>query len=165
VRSKVQPTRPRRPTPRQRLPIDSSLIFKLVRVVNLTARPFVETLSRTHALSLNEWRTMVVLASHPGATASDIAEHTGLDKMSVSRAVAALSRHRRLLKAVDTHDARRTLLRLSAAGQTLFESIGQHAAQREAQLFVGITAAEQRVMSKTIDRLIGVLLQSDSTHG
>ena len=54
------------------LPVDSSLFFKLVRVVNLTARPFVETLARTHQLSLNEWRVMVVLASHPGVAASDV---------------------------------------------------------------------------------------------
>ena len=50
-----------------RLPYDGELFFKLVRVVNLTARPFVETLARRHRLSLNEWRVMIVLASHPGS--------------------------------------------------------------------------------------------------
>jgi DNA-binding MarR family transcriptional regulator len=142
---------------RQRLPIDSSLLFKLVRLVNLTARPFMETLSRTHHLSLNEWRAMVVLASHPGVTARDIAEHTGLDKMSVSRAVAGLERRRRLRKKIDAADARRTQLWLSVAGQALFESIGALAAQREAQLFGGSTAGERKAMAKTIDRLIVAL--------
>jgi DNA-binding MarR family transcriptional regulator len=140
-----------------RLPIDSSLFFKLVRLVNLTARPFTETLSRTHHLSLNEWRAMVVLASHPGVTARGIAEHTGLDKMSVSRAVAGLDRRRRLRKQLDATDARRTQLWLSAAGQALFESIGALAAEREAQLFSGSTAAERAAMARTIDRLIAAL--------
>lgn len=139
------------------LPIDSSLFFKLVRVVNLTARPFVETLARQHQISLNEWRAMVVLASHPGAAASDIAELTGLDKMSVSRAVAALDRHGRLTKATDDADARRTRLWLNAAGRALFQGIGRRAKQREAQLFSAISHSEQAALSVTIDRLIAAL--------
>jgi DNA-binding MarR family transcriptional regulator len=139
------------------LPIDSSLFFKLTRVVNLTARPFVETLSRTHHLSLNEWRTMVVLASHPGVAARDVAEATGLDKMSVSRAIASLERQGRLQREPDPADARSSRLTLSAAGQALYRTIGTLAAQREAQLFAGISAAERAAMGATIDRLIAAL--------
>ena len=145
-----------------RLPIDSSLLFKLVRVVNLTARPFVETLSRIHHLSLSEWRTMVVLASHPGVAAREVAELTGLDKMSVSRAIAALARHGRVRKRPDARDARRTQLWLSAAGHALFESIGALAGQREALLFKGIGRAEQAALSQTIDRLIVALKASET---
>ncbi len=144
-----------------RLPIDDSLFFKLVRVVNLTARPFVETLARTHHLSLNEWRAMVVLASHPGAAASEVAEHTGLDKMSVSRAIAALDRHGRIDKQPDPADARRTRLWLNAAGDALFRAIGRSAAQRERQLFGGISRSEQAAMAQTIDRLIAALQSSE----
>jgi DNA-binding MarR family transcriptional regulator len=147
---------------KNRLPIDSSLLFKLVRVVNLTAHPFVESLAKTHQLSLNEWRAMVVLASHPGVAAREIAEHTGLDKMSVSRAIAALDRHRRVRKEADPQDARRTRLWLNAAGQALFESIGALASQREAQLFSGISAAEQQAVGKLIDRLIAALIASET---
>jgi DNA-binding MarR family transcriptional regulator len=141
----------------RRLPIDSSLFFKLVRVVNLTARPFVETLSKAHRLSLNEWRAMVVLDSHPGVAASQVAEFTGLDKMSVSRAIAALDRHGRIDKRGDPTDARRTLLTLNAKGQALFDVIGGLAAEREVQLFGGLTAAERLQMAATIDRLIDAL--------
>lgn len=140
-----------------RLPIDSSLFFKLVRVVNLTARPFVETLAREHVLSLNEWRAMVVLASHPGVAAREVAEFTGLDKMSVSRAIAGLARAGRILKHRDPADARRTPLRLSAAGRRLFEVLGAHATAREAQLFSAIEADELLRVEATIDRLIGSL--------
>jgi DNA-binding MarR family transcriptional regulator len=154
---------PARP-PRRRaaaLPLDSSLFFKLVRVVNLTARPFVETLSRTHQLSLNEWRTMVVLASHPGATASDVVLSTGLDKMSVSRAIAALSRHGRLHKRPDAADARRTLLWLSDEGRRVFRTVGTPAKRREAQLFGGIDAAELARFGHTIDRLLAALSEAE----
>lgn len=144
------------------LPIDSSLFFKLVRVVNLTARPFVETLSREHELSLNEWRVMVVLASHPDVAATEVAEHTGLDKMSVSRAIAALARHGRLDKAADATDARRTLLRLSSGGGALYRRIGALAAQREAELFGGVSAAELAATSAVMDKLIASLSASEA---
>jgi DNA-binding MarR family transcriptional regulator len=143
------------------LPVDSSLFFKLVRVVNLTARPFVETLARTHQLSLNEWRVMVVLASHPGVAASDLAVSTGLDKMSISRAVAALSRHGRLRKQVDAQDARRTLLWLNAAGLRVYQTIGERAKQREAQLFGRIDAAELQQMDRLMDQLLAALSEAE----
>jgi DNA-binding MarR family transcriptional regulator len=149
--------RPAPGAPPPRVPLDGSLFFKLVRVVNLTARPFVETLSRTHDLSLNEWRVMVVLAGHPGVAATGIADHTGLDKMSVSRAIAALDGHGRLVKRADPADARRTLLALNAAGRRLFETIGALAAEREAQLFGGVAAAELDYLGDIMDRLVATL--------
>lgn len=139
------------------LPIDSSLFFKLARVVNLTARPFLETLSRTHHLSLNEWRVMVVLASHPGCAAHEVAEACGLDKMSVSRALAGLARRARIVKRADPTDARRTLLQLSSAGQRLFESIAPAAIQREAQLFGGLSDGDRTRLAALMDRLVAAL--------
>ena len=66
------------------------MFFKLVRVVNLTARPFNEGIGRGTSLSLSDWRVMTVVGSHPGTTASEVCARTGMDKMSVSRAIAAL---------------------------------------------------------------------------
>lgn len=136
------------------LPVDHSLFFKLVRLVNLTARPFVEQLSRPHHLSLNEWRAMVVLASHPGVAAREIADHTGLDKMSVSRAVAGLERQGRLRREPDPDDARRSCLWLSEAGQALYLTIGASGARREQQLFAGTSEAERAQLERIVDRLI-----------
>jgi DNA-binding MarR family transcriptional regulator len=150
--------------PGVRLPIDSSLFFKLIRLVNLTARPFVEGLARSHALSLNEWRAMVVLASHPGVAAREVAEYTGLDKMSVSRAIAALDRQGRVLKSADPADARRVQLRLSAAGRKLFEAIGARAGAREVQLFSSLGATEQRQLGLAVDKLIAALVDSLETE-
>lgn len=146
---------------RDALPFDGSLFFKLVRVVNLTARPFVESLARTHQLSLNEWRAMVVLASHPGVAASDLAQATGLDKMSISRAISALDRHGRLTKKADAQDGRRTLLWLNEAGLRVFRTIGASAKEREAQLFGGIDTAELQQLERSIDKLLAALSEAE----
>ena len=149
--------RPRRAT----LPVDDSIFFKLVRVVNLTARPFSESIGKAHHLSLNEWRILLVLANHPRVVASEVAALTGLDKMTVSRAIAALERRGRVVRKVDATDRRRMLLRLSAAGERLYERIGVPAKARERSLFRGIGDADQARLGRLLDRLIDNLLTAD----
>ena len=149
--------RPRRAT----LPVDDSIFFKLVRVVNLTARPFSESIGRSYHLSLNEWRILLVLANHPRVAASEVAALTGRDKMTVSRAIAALERRGRVVRKVDATDRRRMLLRLSAAGERLYERIGLPAKARERSLFRGIGDADQERLGRLLDRLIANLLTAD----
>jgi DNA-binding MarR family transcriptional regulator len=139
------------------LPVDSSLFFKLVRVVNLTARPFHDTVGKANHLTLNEWRAMVVLASHPGVAAADVAESTGLDKMAISRAIAGLDKAGRLRKQDDPADQRRSLLFLSAEGQRLFQKVGRSAKQRERELFDGVPARDLEQVNATLDKLIAAV--------
>ena len=150
--------------PQVRLPADDSIFFRLVRVVNLTARPFSESIGRLHRLTLNEWRVLLVLANHAGVAANDVAALTGLDKMSVSRALAGLVRRGRVLRRVDGLDKRRTRLRLSAEGERLYQRIGAPAQARERQLFSGIGADEQARLGRTLDRLIANLIEADSAR-
>ena len=141
----------------ERLPVDSSLFFKLVRVVNLTARPFHEGVGKQHDLSLIEWRAMVVLASHPGVSATEVADFTGLDKMSVSRALARLNKRGRLQRESDPADQRRSILKLSSQGRRLFTRIGAQAKLREAELFAGISPAEAAQLDAALDKLLAGL--------
>lgn len=133
------------------------LFFKLVRVVNLTARPFHEKVGREHHLTLNEWRAMAVLGAQPGLTATQIAEFTGLDKMAVSRALAGLKRHKRMQRHDDPTDRRRSRLYLTTAGKALHETVGTLGRQREAALFEGIDADELARLDATLDKLIAAV--------
>jgi DNA-binding MarR family transcriptional regulator len=142
--------------------LDESVFFKLVRVVNLTARPFNEGIGRRHALSLSDWRVMTVVGGHPGTTASEVCARTGMDKMSVSRAIAALARKRRVLRKPDPSDGRRTLLELSSAGQRLFDEIAASARVREQQVFGGISPQDQARLGELLDRLVDALQAADA---
>ncbi|MDN6886216.1 MarR family winged helix-turn-helix transcriptional regulator [Variovorax sp. CAN2819] len=130
------------------------LFFKLVRVVNLTARPFHERVGREHRLTLNEWRAMAVLATQPGLNARQVADQTGLDKMAVSRALAGLRRHRRVQRHDDPTDGRSSRLYLTAAGKALHETVGALGREREVMLFAGIDAGELARLDATLDKLI-----------
>ena len=130
------------------------LFFKLVRVVNLTARPFHERVGREHRITLNEWRTMAVLAVQPGLNATQVADQTGLDKMAVSRALAGLLRHKRVQRHDDPTDRRSSRLYLTAAGKALHETVGALGREREVALFGGIGAVELAQLDTTLDKLI-----------
>ncbi|CAN7656430.1 MarR family winged helix-turn-helix transcriptional regulator [Variovorax paradoxus] len=137
------------------------LFFKLVRVVNLTARPFHEKVGREHHLTLNEWRAMAVLGAQPGLHATQIADLTGLDKMAVSRALAGLKRNKRVQLLGDPTDRRRSRLYLTAAGKALHETVGMLGRQREAALFEGIAADELVRLDATLDKLIAAVQRAE----
>ncbi len=140
--------------PATRLPLDSSLFFKLVRIVNLTARPFHEGVGKQQHLSLSEWRVMVVLASHTAVAATEVCDFCGMDKMSVSRAIAALAKAGRISKTPDPQDQRRTLLALSAAGRKLYARIGSQAMKRETELFAGMAVTDVQKLDALLDKLL-----------
>jgi DNA-binding MarR family transcriptional regulator len=141
--------------------VDSSVFFKLIRLVNLTARPFNEVIGKQYELSLNEWRVMVVLASHPGCFATDVVDYTGLDKMSISRALGSLAKAKRINRIADSVDARRTHVALSKVGMGLFERIGESAAQREALMFASLSAMEVARLDATLNKLTAALAQKN----
>ncbi|MDM0078375.1 MarR family winged helix-turn-helix transcriptional regulator [Variovorax sp. J2P1-59] len=134
--------------------LEDSVFFKLVRVVNLTARPFRQRVGRQHQLTLNEWRAMAALGAQPGLTATQVADLTGLDKMAVSRALAGLQRHKRLHRHEDPTDLRRSRLYLSSIGKALYATVSLQARERESELFAGVDPAELEAMNATLDKLI-----------
>ena len=120
-----------------------SLLFRLIRLVNRTARPFTETLARRYHLGLSEWRVLAVLAAHAELTASALADRIGIDKMSVSRSLATLERRGRIARRADPNDGRKVLVRATTDGRTLVEQVGTLAMQREAELFRTLDAASR----------------------
>jgi DNA-binding MarR family transcriptional regulator len=137
--------------------LDHSLLFKLIRVVNLTARPFNEGIGKQFQISLSEWRVMVVLAAHPQISATSVADLTGMDKMSVSRALASLEKHLHVQRAADANDQRVQLSRLTETGLTVYAVVAKTALKREAELMKDISAKERALMDEMLDRLLSRL--------
>ena len=141
---------------------DDLLFVKLVRVVNLTARPFAQRVGKEHQLTLNEWRVMALVAADPGCNASQVAEDSGLDKMAVSRALAGLQKARRIKRHEDPTDQRRSRLYLSAAGRALYDIARARAQEREAELFESMTAKERAQLGAMLDKLIASVTAADA---
>lgn len=130
---------------------------RLMRLVNLIAKPFFARYAEATDLSINEWRVLMLLAAHPGLTASDLAERSGMLLMNVSRAVRRLARMRRVQRRRDPADARRALLRLTARGEAIFARIAPHARRSEESVRGRLSAAEAAELSRLLDKLLAGL--------
>jgi DNA-binding MarR family transcriptional regulator len=139
--------------PQNPLMIDDSPFFQIIRLVNLTAKPFNTRFSREYSLTLNEWRVMMALASYPGLAAHELAQLIGIDKMSISRAVRRMGGMGRLSRDPDPGDRRRTLLRLTPKGYEVFMAIAPAARQREQTLFSALAEDEQRQLRRLLRKI------------
>ncbi|MBV8448109.1 MAG: MarR family transcriptional regulator [Hyphomicrobiales bacterium] len=114
----VQEPRPTKTPDLTKAPV--SLLFV---AADLVARAFAETVGRRYNLTLPEWRCMMVLASRPGLANVEVAEASGVDVMTVSRALRRLEQHRRLERRADPTDKRRITGSLTARGLDLFRTV------------------------------------------
>lgn len=128
--------------------------FRLLKLTNLLSRPFFGRFAKQHALTLTEWRTIVVLASQPGSAAQDISAATGLHPMNISRALAGLRKAGRIEEARDPQNHRRVLLWLTAAGQKTFREIAPHSEKQAEQLLDSLTQAELEALGRIVDKLV-----------
>lgn len=128
--------------------------FRLLKLTNLMSNPFFRKFAKSHALTLNEWRTIVVLADAPGSAAQDISAATGMSPMNVSRAVAGLRAAGRIRSERDPENHRRALLWLTDAGRETFKSIAPYSEDRAKALLQALTQDELRAFSDLLDLLI-----------
>lgn len=95
-----------------------------------------------HDVSHMEAKTLGFFARHPGATQSDLVQHSGRDKGQMARLVGGL-RERGLLEAVADESDRRSLrLSVSAAGRDVQLALGQQGRRISAQAVKGLDADE-----------------------
>ena len=124
-------------------------------LTNLTAKPFASSFGRRFHLNLNDWRIMLTVADHPGVTAQELADGSGLDKMSVSRAVRNLEAQGRLAREGNEADRRMRHLYLTDEGWQVYLEIASHAVRREADLYAALTASELRQFHTLLMKLSG----------
>ena len=144
---------------------DRALLFAMVRLVDLTARPFQEGIGRQHRLGLSEWRVLAALHGHGGAAAIEIAQRTGLDKMSVSRALASLEAAGRIARRPDPDDGRRVLAWLTPAGRALYRSLQGPSREREAAVTGALSASERRQLMALVHRMTESVRSADAGRG
>jgi DNA-binding MarR family transcriptional regulator len=140
--------------PRARIRTARSPYFQVLVFTNLTAKPFHERFGKRLRIGLPEWRVMMVVADRPGITAQELADYTGLDKMSVSRAVRALQARGRLQREQSAADRRRLHLALTPAGWKIYATIADTGLERERQMFAALSARERRTFAALLAKLL-----------
>jgi DNA-binding MarR family transcriptional regulator len=149
TRKKSAPT----PADAPLLALEEFFPYRLAMLSNRVSGAIASTYATRFGLSIPEWRVMAILGRHPDLSAREVVERTMMDKVTVSRAVARLLAKKRLARAVDGLDRRRSVLRLSSAGERVYREIVPFALAKERVLLDALTPSERRAL----DRLLATL--------
>lgn len=137
-----------------RLHLDRFVPYRLSVLTNIVSQSIANAYEREFGLSIPEWRVIAVLARYPNLSAVEVAERTAMDKVAVSRAVQSLLGSRRLVRGYDKGDRRRSILRLSANGQSVYTRIAPLALRYEKTLLAALSASDRRALDRLISRLL-----------
>ena len=142
-----------KPRPKRRLDPAAHAPFQIVALANRISSSASRAYLRDFGVGVMEWRVLALVGREPGTTAHAVSQLSDIDKASVSRAVAALVRRGDIEAQADPADARRTLLRLTDAGERLHDAILAASLEREQLLLAGLRAEERRTLLDLMKRL------------
>lgn len=139
--------------PLNRIALEQFLPYRLSVLTNVVSGAIATTYQRRFGLGIPEWRVIAVLAGRPGLSAAEVATCTRMDAVAVSRAVTRLSRTGRLRRSVSPEDRRRSVLRLSPAGQSVYRRIAPLALDYERELLACLDAREAAALDSIVGKL------------
>ena len=140
--------------PRPKLHLEKFLPYRLSVLSNTVSSAIAAAYFMNFGLSIPEWRVMAVLAANPGLSAAEVTARTAMDKVAVSRAVAALQAAGRLHRTTAPADRRRTHLALTRAGMRVYAQVVPMALEYERHLVAPLSRRDRA----TLDRLVRILL-------
>ena len=136
-------------------------LHRLLKLNNRLMAPFSTHLSHRHNVSLNEFRLLMAIGRLGASASHELAEHTGVNAMSVSRAVQTLERHGRITIEPDPHNRRRKVLKLTPEGRRLYELMRPQTHAVADYLLAELSEADQVKLDELVCKLIARLEATD----
>lgn len=110
-----------------------------------------------HDITHMDSKVLGYFGRHPGATQSDLAQHSGRDKAQLARLIKGLRERGLLLADADEADRRNLRLTLSADGKALQHALQKQARQLSERAVAGFSAQERKTLSMLLLRVKGNL--------
>jgi len=141
------------------LELERFLPYRLSILSNRVSQAIAREYTERFNLSMTEWRVMAVLArfNGEGMSAREVAERTAMDKVAVSRALARLGSAGRVSRSTHGGDKRRSVLRLTAKGWKIHDTVAPLARAHERELLAHLDADERRLLTQILDKLAPVV--------
>lgn len=149
---------------RKPLQLDRFLPYRLSVLSNTVSSAIAGAYERRFGLSIPEWRVIAVLAGVANLSAAEVAQRTAMDKVAVSRALNSLLRARRVERRISRSDRRRSVLRLSPAGERVYREVVPFALAYEQELLRPLGAAERVMLDRTLAILLGRATEMGPLH-
>ena len=138
------------------LELERFLPYRLSILSNQISQAIASEYQDRFDLSMTEWRVMAVLARFAALSAREVAEHTAMDKVAVSRALAKLVAAGRVDRQRHDEDRRRSVLHLSEEGWRIHDTVAPLARQHEARMLAELSEGEIDTLSRILDKLAPV---------
>ncbi len=151
-------------TQREKLHLERFLPYRLSVLSNTVSSAIAAAYFAHFGLSIPEWRVMAVLAANPGLSAAEVTARTAMDKVAVSRAVAALLGAGRVRRTTAAADRRRTHLVLSPAGQRVYSEVVPMALEYERALVAPLSKRDRAVLDRLLRVLLGRAVELGPAH-
>lgn len=146
----------------QREPGDkAAMLHQLLKLTNRLMAPFSTHLAHRYKISLNEFRLLMTIGALEKTASHELAEVTGVNVMSVSRAVATLQRHGRIEVVRDPENRRRKWLTLTSEGRRLYEIMRPQSEKVAEYLLSDLSEAEIAQFGTILSHLIATLEATD----
>ena len=133
--------------------LEDFLPYTLSVAANTVSKRIAQTYA-PYKLSRTQWRVMAVLASCEELTAQSVADKTGMDKTTVSRAVGKMLDRDLVERGTSRQDARSAPLSLNAKGRAMFAKIAPEALRQEQELKDMFTDTELHQITTFLGRLV-----------
>jgi DNA-binding MarR family transcriptional regulator len=137
-----------------KLHLEHFVPYRLSVLTNIVSMSIADAYEREFGLTIPQWRVIAVLARYPDLSAIEVAERTAMDKVAVSRAVQGLLAARRLVRSYDAGDRRRSRLRLSSAGKSVYTRVAPLALNYERKLLDALSPTDRKALDRLVGRLI-----------
>ncbi len=134
--------------------LERTLSYRMHLVNKLTDKSSADAYVNEFGLPVGQARCLAAIGRFAPLSVVDLAARAYLDKGQASRAAQALVDRGLAAKRPSEMDARGVVLSLTPRGRKLCADVMDLIAQRNAEIFGCLSAAERRVLGRMLDRLI-----------
>ncbi len=132
------------------------MLHDLLKLTNRLMAPFSTHLANRYKISLNEFRLLMMIGNLGSTASHEVAEMTGVNVMSVSRAVSTLERDGRINVVPDPTNRRRKSLTLTQEGKRLYGIMHPQTEKLAEYLFSELSGSDL----SALDRILGQLIET-----
>jgi len=136
-------------------------LHQLLKLTNRLMAPFSTHLAHRYDISLNEFRMLMAIGYLGPCASHELAAHTGVNAMSVSRAVATLEKHGRITVAPDPCNRRRKTLSLTDEGERLYRIMRPQSVLVADYLLSELSEQDVAAFDRIVATLIATLEATD----
>jgi len=139
----------------------ADILHRLLKLNNRLIAPFSIHLERRYRISINEFRALMLIGRLGETASHELAEATGVNTMSISRAVSGLERRGRITVGTDASNRRRKTLRLTEEGRRLYETMLPTTGKVADYLFAALRPDEIMAFDRYVTTLTDALEAED----